>query len=586
MHSAFGVQWIVLAMASAAAAVRGHAQWRRGRSRAKARSARARPDDAPDWHDHIAFVSHELRTPLAALSGMLELLGRSHELSGDAHDTLSRAQDCAAHMRALLDDLLEASRPGTSSFPMRPEPVLLPAVIEDIVSTFRPMAAARALQISFAGPPSPGCERSPYHHADPARIRQILANLLANAIRFSTIHPIAVTCERHGVDATRDRFVIRVADRGAGIHPDDLGRLFTPFVQARPRSGMQDPAAGNSGSGLGLYIARQLARGMDGDVALSSATGTGTIATVTLTLPRVALPEPRRTARPPVQHERKRARVPHALVVDDHPAGRALLMQQLQHLGVDSIGVASGEEALAAWQSERERFSVLIADCMLPGIGGFELTRRIRALEYGNPGPRLTILGYSADARPEQQRRALGVGMDEYLSKPIGLDRLGDTLRNVQPGNTLPARQGPVCAVAPRRINGRAELQAATDNGFQDQPVVDLLLAANRADLAALEHAATRFDLPRLQAIAHRLAGVASLAGAAAVVRQGEALEAACRAGEPVRIRACVPALGEAVAAWNVTLLDRGPRRPADGPVLPDTAHSPNPPSSFGSQGR
>lgn len=242
---------------------------------------------------------------------------------------------------------------------------------------------------------------------DPLRLRQILFNLIGNAIKFTEQGQVSIAATLAGAPAEPVLHLI-IADTGAGIAPDKLPRLFTPFYRAHTQGHIP-------GSGLGLNIARILCQLMGGEINVHSRVGEGTRLAISLPLTLAEhAPLPARAAIPTSLTPPARLRI---LVVDDNHANQTLLRQQLKHLGHDVSVRANGLEALRALTSHP--FDLVITDCQMPVMDGFELTRNLRAR-----GHELPVWGFTAHAQPRERELCLAAGMNDCLFKPIGLARL------------------------------------------------------------------------------------------------------------------------------------------------------------------
>nr|WP_144831237.1 ATP-binding protein [Cupriavidus gilardii] len=392
------------------------------------------PAQAGERLGMVATLCHEIRTPMHAVIGILELLMHKTAIRGETRYYIGTAHECAKSLITLVGDVLDMAKLEAGRLEIRPEVVQLPTLMRQLVHAFRPLAVSQHLRIRVRL----GVLRGRRHRVDPQRLRQIVGNLLSNAIKYSHHGEIVVKLESTGDGVHGESIRIVVQDQGPGIDALQMPRLFEPFFRASGDGGA-------SGTGLGLSISRQLARQMGGELEIVSTPGAGTTAIVTLVLPCAA--GAGRAARAEARHAMpRRCAIPLALrrgycalVVDDHPAGRMLLARQLGHLAVDAVCAGDGAEALALCASRDGGFDVVITDCNMPGMDGFELTRRLRQQERALGRVRVPVLGYSADARQQNLERALMAGMDDCLFKPIDLDSLARVLHRW-------LREMPACA--------------------------------------------------------------------------------------------------------------------------------------------
>jgi signal transduction histidine kinase/CheY-like chemotaxis protein len=357
----------------------------------------------------LATVSHEMRTPLNGILGMTQLLQRS------ALDEAQRSQleiigHSARHLQAVIGDLLDLSRIEFGKLALDERPFVLAEVVHEVTGLLRAVAEDKGL--GFVLELSPGLPETV--RGDPSRIKQVLHNLLGNAIKFTAHGEVRLQVSRAG-EALR----FRVQDTGEGVAPQQVQRIFDAFEQG--------PAAavpGRVGTGLGLTISRHLARAMGGDVACepppapSPVEGTGRGAHFVFTMPcRPAPPAVAAGALPvPGPLPRLEGRV---LVVDDNAVNALVACAMLKHLGLQ---VEVAEDGLAALQRMRAgHIDLVLMDCQLPALDGWEATRRWRRDETEG---RLPIVALTANAVLGDRERCLAAGMDDYLAKPVEMAQL------------------------------------------------------------------------------------------------------------------------------------------------------------------
>jgi CheY-like chemotaxis protein/HPt (histidine-containing phosphotransfer) domain-containing protein len=335
-----------------------------------------------------------------------------------------------------------------------------------------------------------------------------------------------------------------VKDTGMGISPEDQKRLFQPFSQADGDEARRRPG----GTGLGLVISRQLAQMMGGSISLESAPGKGSTISLELSLPIAealpgsvadggrALPQAaamRRTAPDIVQAETEGTLV---LLVDDHPVNRMLLLRQVRTLGYAAKTADDGLQALEMWKSGR--FGLVITDCHMPHMDGYELARSIRSAEAGAGRERVPIVACTANALQGEAEACLAAGMDDFLVKPVELAQLTEKLDRWLP---LPKARAPVAdppgssaPAAPSAGPIDQALLTATCGG--DASMVGEVLAAFRRtcedDSAGLRQAAAVDDVAQVTQLAHRMAGASKMVGALAFAAACEHIERASRSGD------------------------------------------------------
>ena len=386
------------------------------------RDARIEAESTSDAKsEFLADMSHELRTPLHGMLGMLSLVQDSPR-DPRAADWLGTADDSAQHLLRLLDDILDLSKLESGALALAPGPVVLATLLREVQALLAPAASAKGLGLHVELDAAlPALVR-----LDATRVRQVLFNLLANAIKYSEAGAIVLHVRRFVGSDGPAMLEFDVADTGIGMDRETLARLFRRFNRAEGQG-----TARQGGTGLGLAISRNLARLMGGEIGVRSTPGAGSVFSF-----RCPLQGAQALAPPAAAGASQVGQPLHVLVAEDHPVNRLYMAALLARLGHRAQLVDNGLAAVAALRAQDEAmahadaavraFDLVLMDVHMPVMDGVAATEAIRAL----PGPasRVCVVALTADVFADTRQRCLAAGVSEVVTKPMSLGALRQLL--------------------------------------------------------------------------------------------------------------------------------------------------------------
>ena len=368
--------------------------------------------------EFLANMSHEVRTPMNAILGFAELLQYS-EITVEQQEYIDSIRQSGELMLTIINDILDLSKLEVGDLQMNTHPFDPYALIDSVTCLFQRRLAMKRLELAVEIDPA-----VPRHLTGPfERLQQLLINFVSNAIKFTDSGGIILTVScTEQISPAPVALKFSVQDTGVGIPPANCDRIFDPFVQG-------DLSASKSyeGTGLGLAICKRIIDLIGGEIGVDSAVGEGSTFwfIVPLHYP-VENGERSPTANTAERDTSALQLAPRVLVVEDNPSNRKVLLAMLRKLGYRADWSVDGQQALA--KLAQQSYDLILMDCQMPLVDGYEATRQRRQQEATLKQPRTPIIGITAYAMSEDRQKCLNAGMDDYISKPVTLSELSGML--------------------------------------------------------------------------------------------------------------------------------------------------------------
>lgn len=468
----------------------------------------------------LAVMSHEFRTPMNAMLASIEMLQRS-ELDPHQRKLAATASTAAEALLSLLDDVADLTKLDTHQLKLEAMPTDIESMAQKAVDVAMVKARDKSLKIHL----SVGNASHAHAMVDSARLRQILLNLLSAAVELTERGSIALDISIEGRPGHQGHIHVHLSDTGTGIAPDQQKRLFRAYEQAASAT-----ARPYDGIGLGLTICKDLVELMGGRISLESTQNVGT--TVRFTIPVRLLTASMESEVPSVsESEMSLGSIGQVLVVEDHPQNRFVMAEQLRSLGVETILVANGRAAIDA--IDKHPISLVLMDCHMPEMDGYETARRIRQREARFNLLRVPVIAISAATDADHLKRCMDSGMDSVLKKPLRLVELRSMLA-LWLDYLPPAESAAASAVA-------------------DSPPIDmfeLYKASIEEDAHALEDALMREDRENAIHFSHRIKGAALMINADGMAQSASHVEELAKAANDAAALAALKVLQREIAKW------------------------------------
>jgi len=501
----------------------------------------------------LAAMSHEIRTPMNAVIGLTESVLQS-SLTGEQRDQLETVKDAADHLLLVINDILDLSRIEAVGLTLESRHFLLGDLLDSVLRTMRVQAGRKGLVIDLEQAPG----LPPALVGDPGRLRQVLINLLGNAVKFTHEGGVVLRVDRAPAspgDGEAVRLSFDVTDTGQGIPPDRLNEIFEPF-----RLGGDAPLRNHGGTGLGLTISREIVEKMGGTIRAESQPGRGSVFSFTARFAPGDTARAEAEATPDIPGTARPLRL---LLGEDNPVNVKVAQTLLTRLGHSVTALGDGRAILARLADER--FDAVLLDLEMPGLDGLETARRIRAGEAGEAARQTPLLAMTAHVVGEYRELCRAAGMDGFVPKPATLAVLAAALAPVAAPPGAPPPTPPAAAESSGEQAALLDLDGFLANVDGDREfageVFGLFLQGAPGKIAAVAQTLERGDMAALARLSHSLKGECGAVGAARCRDLAARMEQAARREDAQEAGKLLPGLRTALErtlAEMRTFLDGG----------------------------